>query len=69
MLRRMLALILMLTILCGLPPANVSATEVDSALNSSVLAADLAAQIQSLPIPVNQLKTINYANSHDLAGT
>jgi len=69
MLRRMLALILMLTILCGLPPANVSATEVDSALNSSVLAADLAAQIQSLPIPVNQLKTINYANSHELAGT
>ena len=67
MLKRTLALLLTLTVLSGLLPTVVSAEA--TRLESAAVAADLATQIPSLPIPVNQLKTVNYANSHELAGT
>ena len=65
MFKRILSLLMIAAILCGLLPVVATAEETDTA----TLAAELYAQIQALSLPVNQLKTVNYANSHELEGT
>ena len=69
MIRRMLALFLILVTVCGLLPGGVLAEGTDPAQEASALATELNAQIRSLPIPVNQKITVNYGNSHELSGT
>ncbi len=69
MLKRTLALLLILATVCGLLSGVGLAEEASSVQEPAVLAADLTARIQSLPIPVNQNIAVNYGNSHELSGT
>ncbi|MBR6825188.1 MAG: MBL fold metallo-hydrolase, partial [Oscillospiraceae bacterium] len=69
MIKRLLALFMVLTMVCGLLPGMSFAEETGSEQEPAVLAEELAARIQSLALPANRLKTVNYGNSHELAGT
>ena len=55
--------------LCGSLPMMAQAEDAGSIQDPAALAAELAVRIQGLPIPVNQLQTVNYGNSHELEGT
>ncbi len=69
MMKQTIALLLALVMFCGLLPAPIFAEEASLVQDPASLAAELTTRIQSLPMPVNQLKTVNYGNSHELAGT
>jgi len=69
MIRRIMALFLILVTVFGLLPGVALAEETDSAQDPAALAAELNAGIRTLPIPVNQKITVNYGNSHELSGT
>ncbi|MBR4308658.1 MAG: MBL fold metallo-hydrolase [Oscillospiraceae bacterium] len=69
MVRRFFAFLLVLTMFLGLLPVRAGAEEEGSSVDPTALGAELAAAIQGLPLPVNQLKTINYGNFHELEGT
>ncbi len=69
MVKKVLAFIMVLGILCGLFPTGVMAENSTATQDLSTLAGELASRIQGLTLPVNQLKTVNYGNSHELEGT
>ena len=69
MMKRMLAILLILVTVCGLLPGVVAAEEETAGQDLGTFATELATRIKELPIPVNQLQTVNYGNSHELEGT
>ena len=69
MVKKVLALIMVLAIICSLLPVAGATEEGTAAKDLSTLAGELETRIQNAPIPVNRLKTVNYGNSHELEGT
>ena len=67
--KKFLALLMILATVVGLLPSGAFAGETGADPEPSALGPELTARIRALPIPVNQLKTVNYGNSHELSGT